>query len=326
VRETARMRKESKIYLAGHTGLVGSAIHRKLLQEGYTNLVEKTIEEMDLTEQANVNRLFAEERPEYVFLAAARVGGIYANSTYPAEFIYQNLAIQTNIIHAAYQNGTRKLLFLGSSCIYPKFAAQPMKEESLLTGPLEPTNEYYAIAKIAGLKTVQAYRRQYGFCGISLMPTNLYGMGDNFDLKTSHVLAALIRKFHEAKVSNAGKVTVWGSGTPRREFLHVDDLADAALFLMLNYDDEEIINVGTGEDITVRELCDILAEVTGFSGSIVFDRSMPDGTPRKLLDVSRLFALGWSPRIPLRAGIEQTYRWYVQSQSSNLSRARTDTK
>jgi GDP-L-fucose synthase len=307
------MRKESKIYLAGHTGLVGSAIHGKLLREGYTNLVAKTIEEMDLTVQDNVNRYFAQEKPEYVFLAAARVGGIYANSTYPAEFIYQNLAIQTNIIHAAYQNGARKLLFLGSSCIYPKFAPQPMKEESLLTGLLEPTNEYYAIAKIAGLKTVEAYRRQYGFRGISLMPTNLYGRGDNFDLKTSHVLPALIRKFHEAKAANAAEVTVWGTGTVRREFLHVDDLADAALFLMLNYDDERIINVGTGEDITIRELCDVVAEVTGFSGRIVFDRSMPDGTPRKLLDVSRLFALGWRPRIPLRIGIEDTYRWYLQS-------------
>ena len=326
MRETAAMRKESKIYLAGHTGLVGSAIHRKLLQEGYTNLVEKTIEEMDLTEQASVNRFFVQEKPEYVFLAAARVGGIYANSTYPAEFINQNLAIQNNIIHAAYQNGARKLLFLGSSCIYPKFAAQPMKEESLLTGLLEPTNEYYAIAKIAGLKTVQAYRRQYGFCGISIMPTNLYGMGDNFDLKTSHVLPALIRKFHETKRAKAAEVTVWGTGTVRREFLHVDDLADAALFLMLNYDDEEIINVGTGEDITIRELCDIVAEVTGFSGNIVFDQSMPDGTPRKLLDVSRLFALGWQPRIPLRIGIEDTYRWYIQSQCSKIAKVSTDLK
>lgn len=326
MKETFLMRKESKIYIAGHTGLVGSAIHRKLVQEGYTNLLEKTIEEMDLTEQANVNRFFAQEKPEYVFLAAARVGGIYANSTYPAEFIYQNLGIQTNIIHAAYQNGARKLLFLGSSCIYPKFAAQPMKEESLLTGLLEPTNEYYAIAKIAGLKTVQAYRRQYGFCGISIMPTNLYGMGDNFDLKTSHVLPALIRKFHEAKTAKAAEVSVWGTGTVRREFLHVDDLADAALFLMLNYDDEEIINVGTGEDITIRELCDIVAEVTGFSGNIVFAQSMPDGTPRKLLDVSRLFALGWQPRIPLRIGIEDTYRWYVQSQSSKIAKVSTDLK
>jgi GDP-L-fucose synthase len=311
------MRKESKIYLAGHTGLVGSAIHRRLLQEGYTNLVEKTIEEMDLIDQANVNRLFAQEKPEYVFLAAARVGGIYANSTYPAEFIYQNLAIQTNIIHAAYQNGARKLLFLGSSCIYPKFASQPIKEESLLTGSLEPTNEYYAVAKIAGLKTVQAYRRQYGFCGISIMPTNLYGRGDNFNLETSHVLPALIRRFHEAKTANAEGVTVWGTGTARREFLHVDDLADAALFLMLNYDEEGIINVGTGEDITIRELCDIVADVTGFSGRVIFDHSMPDGTPRKLLDVSRLFALGWRPKIPLRTGIEATYRWYLQSRSGS---------
>jgi GDP-L-fucose synthase len=313
------MRKESKIYLAGHTGLVGSAIHRKLLQEGYTNLVEKTIEEMDLTDQANVNRFFAQEKPEYVFLAAARVGGIYANSTFPAEFIYQNLAIQGNVIQAAYQNGTRKLLFLGSSCIYPKLAAQPMKEDCLLTGPLEPTNEYYAIAKIAGLKTVQAYRSQYGFCGISIMPTNLYGIGDNFDLKTSHVLPALIRKFHEARIANAEEVTVWGTGTVRREFLHVDDLADAAVFLMRNYDDEKIINVGTGEDITIRELCHIVSEVTGFSGRIAFDCSMPDGTPRKLLDVSRLFAMGWRPSIPLRAGIEETYQWYRRFKSGDIA-------
>lgn len=304
------MKKDSKIYLAGHTGLVGSAIHRRLVQDGYVNLVERAIEEMDLQDQAATERFFAREKPEYVFLAAARVGGIYANSTYPAEFIYQNLVIQANVIHSAYRNGTAKFLFLGSSCIYPRLAAQPIREESLLTGPLEPTNEWYAIAKIAGIKTVQAYRRQYGFRAISLMPTNLYGPGDNFDLKTSHVIPALIRKFHEAKTAGAETVSVWGTGAARREFLHVDDLADAALFLMLHYDEEEIINVGTGEDITIKELCEVIREATVFTGRVVFEPSMPDGTPRKVLDVTRLHALGWRPRISLRSGIEQTYDWY----------------
>lgn len=306
------MNRENKIYIAGHTGLVGSAIRRRLLREGYTNLVARTIEEMDLLDQSAVNQFFATERPEYVFLAAARVGGIYANSTYPAEFIYQNLTIQSNVIHAAHLYGTQKLLFLGSSCIYPKLAIQPIKEESLLTGPLEPTNEWYAIAKIAGIKTAQAYRRQYGFRTICLMPTNLYGPGDNFDPKTSHVLPASIRKFHVARVANAKQVVVWGTGNPRREFLHVDDLAEAALFLMLNYDEEEIINVGTGKDIAIRELAEIIGQVVGFKGDIVFDPSMPDGTPQKLLDVSRLSALGWCPRVHLDQGLHQTYEWYLQ--------------
>jgi GDP-L-fucose synthase len=281
--------KGAKIYVAGHRGLVGSAILRRLQAEGYQNLVLRTRKELDLTDQRAVYRFFEEERPEYVFLAAAKVGGILANATYPADFIRENLLIQTNVIDAAYRYGVKKLLFLGSSCIYPKYAPQPMKEEYLLTGPLEPTNEAYAVAKIAGIKMVQAYRRQYGFNGISLMPTNLYGPGDNFDLETSHVIPALLRKFHEAKVSGRWEVVVWGTGTPRREFLHVDDLADAALFLMRHYEGEEIVNVGVGEDISIRELAELIAKVVGFRGEIVYDTSKPDGTPRKLLDVSRLF-------------------------------------
>lgn len=306
------MERASKIYVAGHRGMVGAAICRRLRQLGYTNLILRTRQELDLIDQAAVNRFFAQERPEYVFLAAARVGGIHANRSYPAEFIYENLEIQTHVIHAAWRYGVRKLLFLGSSCIYPRLAPQPMREEVLLTGPLEETNQWYAIAKIAGLMMVQAYRRQYGFRGICLMPTNLYGPGDNFDLETSHVVPALLRKFHEAKVSGASEVVVWGTGNPRREFLHVDDLADAAIFLMLHYDDEAIINVGTGEDITIRELAELIQQVVGFEGQVVFDPSMPDGTPRKLLDVSRLRALGWQPRIGLRQGLEQTYRWMVE--------------
>ena len=304
------MNRESKIFVAGHRGLVGSGILRKLQAEGYTNLVTRTRAELDLRDQAAVNRFFEEERPEYVFLAAAKVGGILANSTYPADFIRDNLQIQTNVIDAAYRSGVKKLLFLGSSCIYPKFAPQPMKEEHLLTGPLEPTNEWYAVAKIAGIKMAQAYRRQYGFNAISLMPTNLYGPGDNFDLETSHVIPALIRKFHEAKVEGKPHVVVWGTGKPRREFLHVDDLADAALFLMQNYDGEEIINVGVGEDVSIRELAELIRDVVGYEGEIVFDTTKPDGTPRKLLDVSRLHALGWRARISLREGLEQTYAWY----------------
>jgi len=306
------MDKGSKIYVAGHRGLVGSAILRKLRAEGYTNLVTRTRQELDLRDQAAVNRFFEEERPEYVFLAAAKVGGILANSTYPADFIRDNLLIQTHVIDAAYRYGVKKLLFLGSSCIYPKHAPQPMKEEHLLTGPLEPTNEAYAVAKIAGIKMCQAYRRQYGFNAISLMPTNLYGPGDNFDLQTSHVLPALIRKFHEAKEEGRKEVVVWGTGTPRREFLHVDDLADAALFLMKHYESEEIINVGVGEDISIRELAELIARIVGFEGEIVYDTTKPDGTPRKLLDTSRLFALGWRPKIPLEEGIRQTYRWFLE--------------
>ncbi|GAA6744347.1 GDP-L-fucose synthase [Thermus antranikianii] len=306
------MDKGSKIYVAGHRGLVGSAILRKLRAEGYTNLVTRTRQELDLRDQAAVNRFFEEERPEYVFLAAAKVGGILANSTYPADFIRDNLLIQTHVIDAAYRYGVKKLLFLGSSCIYPKHAPQPLKEGYLLTGPLEPTNEPYAVAKIAGIKMCQAYRRQYGFNAISLMPTNLYGPGDNFDLQTSHVLPALIRKFHEAKEEGRKEVVVWGTGTPRREFLHVDDLADAALFLMKHYESEEIINVGVGEDISIRELAELIARIVGFEGEIVYDTTKPDGTPRKLLDTSRLFALGWRPKIPLEEGIRQTYRWFLE--------------
>jgi len=306
------MTKESKVFVAGHRGLVGSAVLRRLKAEGFVNLVIRTRDELDLRDQAAVNRFFEEERPEYVFLSAAKVGGILANSTYPADFIRDNLQIQTNVIDAAYRSGSKKLLFLGSSCIYPKHAPQPMKEEHLLTGPLEPTNEWYAIAKIAGIKMAQAYHRQYGFNTISLMPTNLYGPGDNFDLETSHVIPALIRKFHEAKVRGEPHVVVWGTGKPRREFLHVDDLADAAVFLMRNYDGEAFVNVGVGQDISIRELAELIREVVGFEGEIRFDTSKPDGTPRKLLDVSKLNALGWRARIPLREGLRQTYQWYVE--------------
>jgi GDP-L-fucose synthase len=305
------MEKSARIFVAGHRGLVGSAIVRRLQAEGCTNLVLAGRDTLDLRVQSDVNDFFDGHRPEYVFLAAAKVGGILANSTHPAEFLGDNLAIQTIVIDAAYRHGARKLLFLGSSCIYPKFAAQPIREESLLTGPLEPTNEWYAIAKIAGIKMCQAYRQQYGFSAISLMPTNLYGPGDNFDLQSSHVLPALLRKFHEAVASGAPEVSVWGSGSPRREFLHVDDLAEAALFLMRHYDSPEILNVGTGADLTIRELAEMIQRVTGFQGRLVFDASKPDGTPRKLLDVSRIHALGWKSRIPLEQGIEETYRWYL---------------
>lgn len=307
------MHKGAKIYVAGHRGLVGSAILRKLQAEGYSNIVTRTHQELDLTNQQEVYQFFETERPEYVFLAAAKVGGILANSTYPADFIRENLLIQTNVIDAAYRYGVKKLLFLGSSCIYPKFAPQPIKEEYLLTGALEPTNEPYAIAKIAGIKMCQAYNKQYGTNFISVMPTNLYGPGDNFDLETSHVLPALIRKFHEAKVARAPHVVVWGTGTPRREFLHVDDLADACLFLMNNYDSSEIINIGVGKDLTIVELANLIKEIVGYKGEIVFDTSKPDGTPRKLLDVSKLFNLGWRPRIRLEDGIRSTYEWFVRN-------------
>ncbi len=305
------MHSDSKIFIAGHRGLVGGAIVRALQARGYKNLITRSRSELDLASQPAVARFFEDTRPEYVFLAAAKVGGILANSTYPADFLLQNLAIQNNVIDSAYRSGAKKLQFLGSSCIYPKFAPQPIREESLLTGPLEPTNEWYAIAKIAGIKMAQAYRKQYGFSAISLMPTNLYGPGDNFDLTSSHVLPALMRKFHEAKAGGAPEVVIWGTGEPRREFLHVDDLADAAVTLMLDYDEPEIVNVGTGEDLTIRELAELVASVIGFTGKLVFDTSKPDGTPRKLLDVSRLRNLGWTPRIPLRSGIEETYRWYL---------------
>jgi GDP-L-fucose synthase len=306
------MERDSRIFVAGHRGLVGSAICRRLQALGFSNLILRQRNELDLRDRSQVDRFFGDERPEYVFLAAARVGGILANSTYPAEFIFDNLAIQLNVIDASFRGGVRKLEFLGSSCIYPKLAPQPIHEEDLLTGELEPTNEPYAIAKIAGLKMAQAYRRQYGFRAISLMPTNLYGPGDNFDLETSHVLPALIRKFHEAKMAGAAQVVVWGSGKPRREFLHVDDLADASIFLMQEYDDPGIVNVGTGEDQAIGELARLVGEMTGFDGNIVFDTSKPDGTPRKLLDVSRLTGLGWRSRIPLREGLKETYKWYLE--------------
>jgi GDP-L-fucose synthase len=304
------MDKTARIFVAGHRGMVGAAICRRLTQAGYRNLIVRTREQVDLRDAATVKRLFRAERPEYVFLAAARVGGILANSTRPAEFIFDNLSIQTNVIDAAYRAGVAKLQFLGSSCIYPKLAPQPLKEEYLLTGPLEPTNGAYAIAKIAGIKMTQAYCRQYGFCAINLMPTNLYGPEDNFDLNSSHVMPALIRKFHEATREGASQVVIWGTGSPRREFLHVDDLADAALFLMLNYDQPEIVNVGSGEDCTIRDLAKMIAHAAGFSGELCFDTGLPDGTPRKLLDVSRLNTLGWKPKIPLREGIRTTYEWY----------------
>jgi GDP-L-fucose synthase len=306
------MDRNSKVYVAGHNGLVGSAIVRKLQAEGYVNLITRDHTNLDLTDQAAVWDFLGQESPEYVFLAAAKVGGIWANNTYPADFIRDNLLIQSNVVDAAYRRGVKKLLFMGSSCIYPKHAPQPMKEEHLLSGPLEPTNEWYAVAKIAGIKMCQAYRRQYGFHAIALMPTNLYGQGDNFDLQTSHVLPALIRKFHEAEAYSVSQVVIWGTGAPRREFLHVDDLADAALFLMSNYDAEEIVNVGVGEDISIMELAELTREVVGYSGKIVYDPSKPDGTPRKLLDVAQLHTLGWKAKISLREGIAATYRWYVE--------------
>jgi GDP-L-fucose synthase len=307
------MEKNAKIYLAGHQGLVGSAIRRRLETAGFTNLLVKSLEELDLRDQAGTAAFFAREKPDYVFLAAARVGGIHANSTYPAQFIYDNLMVAGNVIHQAYLQGVKKLLFLGSSCIYPKSCPQPMKEEYLLDGKLEPTNEPYAVAKIAGIRMCQAYNRQYGTRFISLMPTNLYGPGDNFDLEDSHVIPALMRKFHEGKVNGARTVTVWGSGAPRREFLFVDDLADACLFLMERYDEDEIINVGMGADQTIAELAGLLGEVVGFKGEPVFDLSKPDGTPRKLLDVTRINRLGWRARTPLRQGLEKTYAWFVDS-------------
>lgn len=305
------MNKQSRIFVAGHRGLVGSALVRRLRDDGYSNLLVRSSAELDLRNQQAVEQFFASERPEFVFLAAARVGGIHANDTYPADFLRDNLQIQTNVIDAAYRHGVSKLLFLGSSCIYPKHAPQPMPEDCLLTGPLEPTNEWYAIAKIAGVKMCQAYRRQYGFNAIAAMPTNLYGPGDNFDLQKSHVLPALIRKFHEAKQRGDAEVIVWGTGTPRREFLHVDDLADACVFLIQQYDGAQPVNIGWGEDISIHELANLIQEIVGFGGRLGFDISKPDGTPRKLLDVSRLKALGWAPKIHLRDGIAATYRWFT---------------
>lgn len=307
------MNKDSKIYVAGHRGLVGSAIVRNLEERGYTNIIYRTHKELDLTRQVEVEKFFEEEKPEYVFLAAAKVGGIHANNTRPAEFIYDNLMIESNIIHSAYKFGVKKLLFLGSSCIYPKFANQPIKEEYLLTGELEPTNEAYAIAKITGIELCKFYRKQYGCDFISAMPTNLYGINDNFDLETSHVLPALIRKFHEAKINNQEEVVMWGTGKPLREFMYVDDLADALIHLMLNYSDEIHVNMGTGKDLSIGELAQIVKEVVGYEGKIVNDLSKPDGTPRKLLDVSRLEVTGWKYKTELREGIEKVYKWYLET-------------
>ncbi len=307
------MDKNAKIYVAGHRGMVGSAIVRNLEQKGYVNIIGRTSKELDLIRQSDVENFFEEEKPEYVFLAAAKVGGIYANNKYPAEFIYNNLMIETNIIHSAYKYSVKKLLFLGSSCIYPKMAPQPIKEEYLLTGPLEPTNEAYAIAKISGIELCKFYRRQYGCDFISVMPTNLYGINDNFDLETSHVLPALLRKFHEAKINGDQEVVIWGTGKPRREFLYVDDLADACVHLIKNYSDEGHINVGTGEDLEIIELANIIKEIVGFKGRIVNDLTKPDGTPRKLLDVSLLESTGWKYKTSLKDGIKKVYDWYLNN-------------
>jgi GDP-L-fucose synthase len=310
------MNEDEPVFVAGHRGLVGSAIVRALRARGHRSIITRTRAELDLREQSAVAKFFASERPRFVFLAAATVGGIHSNEALPADFLRDNLQIQTNVIDAAWRHDVRKLCFLGSSCIYPRLAPQPMREEYLLTGALEPTNEWYAIAKIAGIKMCQAYRRQYQFNAISLMPTNLYGPGDNFNLEHSHVLPAMIRKFHEAKRHATARVSLWGTGSPRREFLHVDDLAQASLFLMASYDSSEIINVGTGTDISITELADLVRVTVGYSGAIGFDSSRPDGAPRKLLDVTRLTRLGWRAQIGLADGIRQTYAWYVQHHNS----------
>lgn len=301
------MQKQDKIYVAGHRGMVGSAIVRRLKQDGFNNIVVRTSKELDLRDQAAVSRFYAEEQPDYVFLAAAKVGGIVANNTYKGEFIYENLMIQNNVIHHAWVNGVKKLMFLGSSCIYPKLAPQPLKEDYLLTGLLEPTNEPYAIAKIAGIKMCDAYRAQYGCNFISVMPTNLYGPNDNYDLKNSHVLPALLRKFHEAKTSQAPEVVIWGSGTPLREFLHADDMADACFYLMQHYNEEGLVNIGVGEDISILDLAKMIKDIVGYEGRLVFDASKPDGTPRKLMDVSKLHALGWKATTGLKEGITSVY-------------------
>jgi len=311
--ESFLMDKKAKLFVAGHRGLVGSAIVRKLIESGFENLVLRTHQELDLTRQADVETFFSNERPKYVIVAAAKVGGIHANNTYPADFIAINLQIQTNVIDASYKNGVKKLLFLGSSCIYPKFAPQPITEEALLTGPLEPTNEWYAIAKIAGIKMCQAYRLQYNWDAISGMPTNLYGPNDNFHPENSHVLPALIRRFHEAKVTGAKEVVVWGSGSPLREFLHVDDLADAVVFLMDKYSDLPHVNVGSGNEVTIKNLAELVKEVVGFEGELKWDPTKPDGTPRKLMDSSKLANIGWKPKVSLRDGLVGTYKWYVEN-------------
>ncbi|MFL2545877.1 MAG: GDP-L-fucose synthase family protein [Candidatus Rariloculaceae bacterium] len=307
------MNNDARIYVAGHQGLVGSALVERLSSSGFENLILLTRDELDLEDQDAVRHFFAEASPDYVFLSAAKVGGIQANDAYPADFFLQNIRIQTNVVDAAYREGAKKLLFLGSSCIYPRLAPQPISEDCLLTGELEKTNEAYAIAKIAGIKMCEAYKRQFNFSAISVMPTNLYGPRDNFDLESSHVLPALIRKFHEAREHGSDRVFIWGTGTPRREFLHVDDLADACFFLMKHYDDGQLVNVGWGDDISIASLAELVGEVVGYEGRLEFDRSKPDGSPRKLLDISKLRELGWEARIPLRSGIESTYRWYLEN-------------
>jgi GDP-L-fucose synthase len=310
---TGMMKSDAKIFVAGHQGLVGGAVWQRLRTAGFGNLVSRSLKELDLRDQTAVASFFDRERPEYVFLAAARVGGIRANSTFPADFIYDNLMIEANVVHQAYRHDVKKLLFLGSSCIYPKFCPQPMKEDYLLDGKLEPTNEPYAVAKIAGIKLCQSYNREYGTNFISVMPTNLYGPGDNFDLQDSHVIPALIRKFHQGKVTNAPEVKVWGTGTPRREFLYVEDLADACLFLMQHYQNGEIINIGVGQDLQILELARLVGEVVGYQGRIALNPNYPDGTPQKLLDVSKLTALGWQAKTPLQEGLHKTYAWFCQS-------------
>ena len=307
------MKKDDKIYVAGHRGLVGSAIVRRLLAEGYGNLILRTSSELDLREQLAVREFFSDESPDVVILAAAKVGGILANNSYPADFIYDNLMMEANVIHSAHLSGVKKLLALGSTCIYPKLAAQPLREDALLTGPLEPTNEWYAVAKIAGIKLCQAYRRQYGSDFIAAMPTNLYGPGDNFDLEKSHVLPALVRKFHEAKQAKSASVTLWGTGKALREFLHVDDLAEACLFLLNRYDGEQIVNIGVGKDLSIGELAELVKSVVGFEGSIEYDASKPDGTPRKLVDVSKINGLGWRAAIELEDGVRDTYNWFLEN-------------
>ena len=311
------MKSNSRIYVAGHRGLVGSAIIRSLKQRGFENLITRTHAELELMDAVAVKDFFEQAKPEYVFLAAAKVGGIHANSTYPADFMRENLIVQTNVIHESWRQGVVKLLFLGSSCIYPKLCPQPIKEEYLLSGELEKTNDAYALAKIAGIKTCQSYNQQHGTHFISAMPTNLYGVNDNFHPENSHVLPALIRRFHEAKLANVESISIWGTGTSRREFLHSDDLADAVLFLMENYDDSEIVNVGCGKDQTIKELAETIQEVVGYTGHLKFDSTRPDGTPQKILDISKINSLGWKPTISLREGLEQVYQWYAEQNHSS---------